>query len=169
MNFNDLYDTGHVRRFHTVPDYSGCVQQTVAEHAWGVALILIELGKRNAMPISANLLEAALLHDAEEVFTGDMPAPTKWRFPSLAKELKLAEHVIKSELNLIDKLLPSEELLLKWADSLELYAYAQRRARDGSAAYRTLVNNVYQFMMHELSPLAGCRELLSEMELGDWV
>ena len=169
MNFNDLYDTGRVRRFHTVPDYSGGAQQTVAEHAWGVALLVIELGRRMKVGVSSDLLKVALLHDAEEAQVGDLPAPTKWRFPSLAKEMKLAEGVIQEELGIKPALEEFELKLLKWADSLELYAHAQRRARDGGACYRTVVENIHSYMVRELPQWPEAVRLMNEMELGDWV
>ena len=70
------YKAGYVRRWHT----TNYLQQSVAEHSWGVALIIMQ----NHPNPSANLLKAALLHDLHEVRFGDMPAPVKRKHPSLA-------------------------------------------------------------------------------------
>ena len=79
------YKGGYVRRWHT----TNYLNQSVAEHSWGVALIIIQ----NHPNPSANLLKAALLHDLHEVRFGDMPAPAKRRFPAIG----VVEEVVKKE------------------------------------------------------------------------
>ena len=166
MNLNALYDTGVVRRFHTVADYSGGVQQSVAEHSWGVALIVKELCARRGLEVPAELLFTALIHDAEEAYIGDMPAPTKWRFPVLAAEMRVAEEAVREELRLDDA--PHGELftaLLKWADGLELYAYAQRRERDGATAYGRIAGNIRTYMLTNLPQYPEALSVLAELTL----
>jgi HD containing hydrolase-like enzyme len=68
-----LYTAGEVRRFHTMRLLH---PQNDAEHAWGVALIILWLYDTE-FP-SAGLLRAALLHDVPECVTGDPPAQVKW-------------------------------------------------------------------------------------------
>ena len=53
------YRAGYTRRWHT----TSYLDQSVAEHSWGVALIIMQ----NHPNPSANLLKAALLHDLHEV------------------------------------------------------------------------------------------------------
>lgn len=163
MNFNDVYDTGRVRRFHTLPDYSGGAAQSVAEHSWGVALLVCELCRRIGEIPNAALLLTALLHDAEEVYTGDTPATAKWRWPGLARELNLATAEVQKELRITTDLTDRELWILKWADSLELYVYAQRRVRDGARSYAPVVDNIYRYMTKELIGASCIEELLSEL------
>lgn len=60
----EAYRAGYVRRWHTHPFY----KQTVAEHSWGAAMIIIS----ECPNPSANLLKAALIHDLHEAMIGDI-------------------------------------------------------------------------------------------------
>lgn len=52
--------------------------QSVAEHSFGVALIVMELTKTlRDRELAEAALEYALVHDAEEVYTGDIPSSFK--------------------------------------------------------------------------------------------
>lgn len=171
MKINDVYDSGMVRRYHTVPDYSGGAAQTTAEHSWGVALLALELANRINSNVgmrvhTASIVAAALTHDSEEGITGDAPAPLKWRFPVLAKELENVERTVRKELGIDDAtLLEHERAVLRWADSLELYAYAQRRVRDGCSGYRQIVDNVQRFMLDKLPRIQEAYGLMQELTL----
>lgn len=165
MNIDKIYDTGRVRRFHTIADYTGTPLQTVAEHAWGVALLCMEICRRVHMDVSPTLLRAALLHDAEEQYTGDLPAPVKWRFPELASAMRVVEVTVRDELGVdydVD-LTPAEKAILKWADALELYLYCKRRVAAGVAAYREPMDNIVSYMRMNLPPIVGASELLQEL------
>ena len=65
-----VLEGGEVKRYHTMPTIG---EQTVANHSWGVAVILSWLKP----DISPKALLKALTHDVAEKQTGDMPAPTK--------------------------------------------------------------------------------------------
>lgn len=143
MSFLDLYHSGRVRRFHTLADYSEAVGQTVAEHQWGVALLVLEICMRLRINPRPELLREALLHDCAECRTGDLPANLKWRWPALTEELRRVEAVVREELEAPPPSLSDEEtLMLEWADSLELYLYAQCKVRSGNFAYTRVVRNV---------------------------
>lgn len=168
MDINILYDTGMVRRCHTVPDYSGGELQTLAHHCWGVALLAWTLAKR--MDLSVILLDrvltAALIHDAPEYITGDLPATAKWAYPDLADAMDQAETAVKKYLELPEiQLTPLEQSILKWADSLELYAYAQRKVGDGCKGYRRVLTNVRRYMLTELEQHPAALTLMQELTL----
>ncbi len=66
---DQVYASGKVRRWHTHPSLT----QTIADHSWGVAVIL---GLIHPKP-TVELLMEALLHDAHEIVSGDTPSPAK--------------------------------------------------------------------------------------------
>ncbi len=77
-----LYAAGEVKRLHTVPTLKS---RTVAAHVYGAQCIAEELCALNTVP-PGPVLHALLYHDAPEVETGDVPAPTK----RASKEIDLA-------------------------------------------------------------------------------
>lgn len=108
----DILSYAHTRRFHTVPTIG---YQTVAEHSGRVAMMLMMICENP----SANLLKAALIHDLPECVTGDIPAPAKWRNPDLSQALHRIERKFEDDTGLFVELNSEEEMLLKFADSLE--------------------------------------------------
>ena len=75
-NIKDLLKAGHVTRWHTVDTVK---VQTLAEHQWNVCMISVSLAC--AMGLDDSILNLvilkALIHDMEEVWTGDLPSPYK--------------------------------------------------------------------------------------------
>lgn len=164
MNLKDVYESGRVERFHTVADYSGGARQSNAEHQWGVALIASELaGRRNYEGSAAMLMFAALTHDSEEATLGDFPATAKWRFPRLAAAYTAAEDVVRGELDLHGQLDEEGRNILKWADSLELFAHCVRKTKAGNGAYLAVVDNIAAHMMRELPQWREARDLMGEL------
>lgn len=113
-----LMRTGHVGRYHTL-QATMLRQQTTAEHAYGVALILVWLLGDHA---GGQLLQAALLHDAGEYWVGDIPSPTKRHF-----DAEFGTKLDHLEWSALEKatgvrfptLSPEEGALLHLADVLE--------------------------------------------------
>lgn len=171
VNINTIYNSGAVRRFHTLADYSGAPTQTVADHSWGVVLFCIELYDRmvsrgTVLGPLTNILRAAAYHDVEEQFTGDIPSPTKWRFPVLRDAVDEVERGVRGELGLewvYAALSDKERGILKWADSLELYAHCVRRERDGARAYGDVAENIRRHMLTSLPQYPEALELLNDL------
>ncbi len=77
-----LYEAGEVKRLHTVPTLR---HHSIAEHCYGAILIATELIVLNRRPAAVQslaldyerIVKALMVHDAPEVFTGDVPAPVK--------------------------------------------------------------------------------------------
>lgn len=65
----EIYLSGNTRRWHTHKR----LQQTVAEHCWGTAMLIL---MEHPNP-SLNLVKAALMHDLHETEFGDIPPQTK--------------------------------------------------------------------------------------------
>lgn len=112
----NLRAAGAVKRFHTIPTHG---EQTIAEHSYHMCLILTQIADNP----SPELFKAALYHDLPESVTGDIPAPTKWRYPKLAEELEVAELEFIRRNNINVELTDREWLALKYADMAELVYY----------------------------------------------
>lgn len=68
----DLLALSHIPRWVIVPRLK---EQSVADHSYRVAVILLELFERLRIdPVDPNWLVWALLHDAHECRTGDLPS-----------------------------------------------------------------------------------------------
>ena len=122
MDIDSLLLAGDTRRWHTVPG----LDQTVAEHSWGVAMC-IAAKYPNA---SAELLRAALLHDIHEIDFGDVPSPVKQRCPDIAvhEETFREEFYQKSGLKQ-PELTAEEKKILTSCDQLEALVFVSRPAR----------------------------------------
>lgn len=112
----NLLDTGEVTRFHAVPTVTA---QTVGHHTFGVLAILMAIGCFSD-PKCRWLLAAALLHDAPELYTGDIPFTTK----RANKDLKLILDRLEAQAGIdylftSPRLTPRHQSLLKLADMLE--------------------------------------------------
>lgn len=150
----DLLAFGHTKRLHTVQTIG---QQTVAEHSGRVAILAMQI--MGAHDVSSNLLMACLVHDHAEFVTGDVPAPVKWRNPQLALELKRVEERFEEENNLNFYLEPHENIVLKWADALELAFHAVDQLMLGNRNMDT----VYQNIMSHIDKLPYCNEAADEL------
>jgi 5'-deoxynucleotidase len=121
-----IIDAGGVVRWHT---HGRSLSQSVAEHSWGVAAIVLLL-KPDA---SAALLRAAILHDVHEVVLGDIPSPLKRRFRGILGMIEetvqqefLAEHGLE-----YPELTADEQRTLKHADKMEAMLFVLRREAPG--------------------------------------
>ena len=83
--------------------------ENVCEHSYQVALIvqalyytreqkLVECKQSEIHLDLANLLQMALLHDATEVITGDLPTPVKYYNPELKQAYSLVESIAANRL-----------------------------------------------------------------------
>jgi 5'-deoxynucleotidase YfbR-like HD superfamily hydrolase len=126
MQSERLWHSGRVKRWHAFPIIG---EQTVADHAWGVALIVAEIAEDE---LSISLLKAALTHDSPELLTGDMPYQTKKRWPELAQTLLTAEMEVEREYGIDFHLNVKQREILKWADMFELLMFADAQRNLGN-------------------------------------
>jgi len=130
MNLFDIYESGSVVRYHTKRTMT---HQTVADHAWGVGVILMWMYHPDLPPSKS--FQWALLHDAPELTTGDVPAPAKWRSPELKAALTKMEQEVGDEMGLpvID-----EDPLHDFCDIAELTMHCIAQHKMGNTYfYRT--------------------------------
>ena len=115
-----------VKRYHTVQIIG---QETVAEHSFGVVMMVIALTEGKA---TNKLLKSALYHDLAEQITGDIPAPVKWQHPVLKTSLQIIEESFESTHSLQISLSEEEETVLKWADLLQLLLFCKSQRNIGN-------------------------------------
>tara|TARA_R100000781_G_scaffold6610_1_gene6716 strand:+ start:1230 stop:1745 length:516 start_codon:yes stop_codon:yes gene_type:complete len=133
-NVLNVLDGGEVKRYHTM---SIIGEQSVASHSWGVAVILNWLKP----DISKTAILKALAHDVAEKRTGDMPAPTKWNNPDLAKELSVVEKNIELELGVDYELTEEEHEYFKQSDMFELLMYCVNQRSLGNTNVNVVFSN----------------------------
>jgi hypothetical protein len=120
-NVRTAHSTGQTVRYHTNP-VMGRLQQTDADHSWGVAMIILSL---HPDP-SRNLVAQAIVHDSGEKWAGDLSYPFKKMYPSIRdahadaeKQLAMDHRIPQFELTL------NEVEWLRFADRLECHLYAE--------------------------------------------
>jgi 5'-deoxynucleotidase YfbR-like HD superfamily hydrolase len=114
-------NAGRVRRWHTKPTLS----QNVAEHSFGAAVIAIYLLLENDNPADFNLgvIIGALLHDAPELFTGDIPAPVRDKLESLSAFAEIEEQA-RNKVFTMHALSQTQANIIFYADKLEAALFA---------------------------------------------
>lgn len=125
-----LMQFGQTQRYHTELLLK---PQDVAQHSYNVAWLCWEL---SSMSPSANLIMAALSHDAGERWTGDMPAPAKRAIPGMRAALDKLEmervtyHGAEQAVGW--NLTGNEARILKLADALEGAHFCLRELKLGN-------------------------------------
>jgi len=131
MNVLDKWLTGRVARWHAWHTVSA---QTVADHSWGVMVVLLEILPKDH-PEYVDILKAALYHDAYEYFTGDIPYQAKREFPSLRAAEQTAVEKLNERHKLLPTLSPLAEGFVKWADMFELWLFSEHQVMQGNRYY----------------------------------
>lgn len=119
---------GSVQRYHAAPSV---MPQTVGLHSWGVAVLCMFL--TDGKP-SASLLAAAILHDAGELFTGDIPFTVKKANAEVKRIFDELEDETQTSLLVTNRLPPlteDEKCILKLSDTLDGLAWCRKHEREG--------------------------------------
>lgn len=143
LKIQQLVESGQVLRYHVEPIPN---RQTNAQHSWGVAAIITMIHDDP----SANLLKAAIFHDAGERVAGDMPAPFKWANPDIKGRLDDFEDSILLEYGVykyVAALTEAEHKLLKLADYLEAASFGYTIYRQGVIYGLQIFNACYQRLL----------------------
>lgn len=147
---------GDVKRFHTVTMIR---ENTVAAHSWGVATLIFDVFP-NA---SVELIKAALYHDVAEHVTGDVSAPTKWRYPKLAEALTLVEHETEADLGIDVWLDQEDKLILKFCDMADLVMTCVQEYRLGNKDALDIVRRGLTYL-EDRSWTSHCRNYLPKIK-----
>jgi 5'-deoxynucleotidase YfbR-like HD superfamily hydrolase len=109
MKINDILRASGVNRWHIVRTVR---DQSLAEHTFDVVMIARAIAKIAGVD-DYEIIKAALLHDLDEIVTGDIPTPTKDRARDNGWELNdLYKSVTGRELS------PDESLIIRLADKM---------------------------------------------------
>ena len=157
MNTEFIYEAAATKRMHVVRTIR---QQNVAEHSYYVAMLCWKLCD---MEPSANLLKAAMFHDLAETKTGDVPATAKWGSDELKYELAKMEAGFDKEHKLEISLSPKEELILKWADSLDLMWFCVNEMMLGNRFVEQMYRNVENYLS-KLEPVKNAHQELMKVK-----
>jgi len=147
-----IHEGSRVERFHTRP---GHTPDTDGRHSHGVAMLVYLLSP--VMP-SAELLMEALSHDLAEQFTGDTPAPAKWRMEDNGRALDAMEKQMRQKFGLLFPITEEEQRLLKLADSLDGLLWCAHEAALGNR-YVRLIYDRWEAYMQTLLSTCSQREL----------
>lgn len=127
-NIGLIFEGGAVKRFHTFKNGA----QNNAEHQWRVAMIVALLEPS----ASRDLILEALTHDTYECITGDVPSTAKDQYPGLKEMLcKIEESLDESFKIKSDKLTEYDRFILKLADHIEAYLFANEMFSKGHVEY----------------------------------
>lgn len=151
----ELYDAGSVKRFHTKRTIH---TQNLAEHSWGVALILCRICTPNV-----EMLKAALYHDLAESVTGDTPATAKWASYDLKTSLEKLEANFNKRMGIDYLLMPEEEECLRWADMLDLIMYCQSEVDMGNLKMEGIVRTGIAYLDARIPPTLEASKLLEQL------
>lgn len=157
--------SGGTQRFHT--HAARMIRtQDVAQHSYNVVGLVIALTGGAA---SRSLILAALLHDAGEHWTGDVPAPTKRRDPTFRAVLDAAElAAVRAQLGMAEAALSvGEAAVLKLSDSLEGALHCAREIELGNRLVYDMMANFLDYVAEVAS--ANVAPLRADEALGfDW-
>lgn len=143
---------GEIKRWHIFPVIQ---QQTVAEHSWNVARILLAI----CPDADRDLVLEALFNDTGEIATGDPPTTLKQRDPVLRDMYSRMEHgariamVLPWGLPPPRKLVNEETRILKMADMIEMMEYAASEIMLGNRHMRPIFIRLREWVMTEVDNL----------------
>lgn len=135
--------------------------QSVGEHTYGVMWLLQILTDFQCGP---RLLYAALVHDAPEYVTGDIPAPVKLASPALTAALHEMEDRVFADARVPCPILTSEEArLLRTADCLEGALYCLEELHRGNRGIQEVLGSYLRYLS-ELGLTGAAAEITDHIE-----
>jgi 5'-deoxynucleotidase YfbR-like HD superfamily hydrolase len=141
---------GGIRRWHIWPVLQ---QQTVAEHSWNVARVLLAIWP----DAPRELIVEALFHDCGEIATGDPPSTLKRRYPDLREIYTKMEHEVRLGMVLPWGLPPPQQMtaaerwVLKLSDMIEMHEFVQSERLLGSRFATPIAQRLMEWMSAEIS------------------
>jgi hypothetical protein len=133
-----MHYAGLVSRTHVVPEGDGYL---IGQHSWNMQILYLSFCTQPRVEVMA----AIAVHDVPELWTGDMPAPTKNAVPALKHALDSLERHILVGLRMDQyhegSLLEWDREWLKACDICDLLLWAKRKAYNGGLVWDELIHN----------------------------
>ena len=149
--------SARVRRYHTEDTMQ---PQTVGEHTYGVMWILSLI--HDGLP-PWRLLYAALLHDAPEYITGDVPAPVKRQHGVKPVFDNMEDELFQNLALEFPTLTEAERRLLKLADCLEGALFCVVEAERGNRRIQACLDN-YIAYVQSMIPTGRAHDILQQIK-----
>lgn len=144
MNLKDQLRMSQVKRY---PVCHTNKEQSVAEHSFGVMLIVVELGKHvSDREMVECALAYAMVHDQDEVYSGDIASPFK-------RELRARCPAVIEHLDSGMDVPSAAKALVKLADFLEAIHFL--REYGGSRHSEEVLQDIYNNFEEALSKCGG--------------
>jgi 5'-deoxynucleotidase YfbR-like HD superfamily hydrolase len=157
-----LRQAGHIKRLHTVQTVGA---HTLQRHVYGAQILALGLLRACPRANPANVLETLLLHDAPEVYTGDIPAPVKRAHPILQAAL---DNMERDWYGMNDIVMPAltelEANIVKSADYLDLGWACIEEARLGNKGMLQVFENVSSYLFEFEEKVPGLTKMINDME-----
>ena len=139
---------GLVTRYHTMHHIH---DQNVAAHSWGAAMMALY-----CWPDRPQIVQACLLHDIAEQFTGDMPAPTKWAAPEINEALERLEAEVEHRIGVdMPDLSPPDLNRFKVCDYAELSHWCLNERRLGNLGTKFMFHGVLEMAGQKIQAIKG--------------
>jgi 5'-deoxynucleotidase YfbR-like HD superfamily hydrolase len=141
MELNDILRASFVKRWIITPTTR---EQSLADHTFNVVMIARAIAKKLDID-DVNIMKAAIVHDLDEIMTGDLPTPLKRKAMESGYNLsQLYETVTKRELR------PREETIVHLADRMEAiwFMYNFKAGQIGNQVEHELCKSFYLDVNH---------------------
>lgn len=143
---DEIYILKHIIRYNTVPKIS---QESVAEHSFFVAAIVLELHKFYKFDLTKTLI-MAIVHDFCETHVSDVPRNVKNKYKKLAEVLAEVEHDVWQDIypeyaKCIEEMEAKQTIeakIAQIADALSVLQYSKAEVKLGNEGY---MKQVYEY------------------------
>lgn len=120
-----LREASHVERMHTIPHHGS---YSVGQHSFDMAMMLLALHPKP----SAELLQACLLGQLHERYTGNVPTRMKQADGEIGKRFTVIERRAQEKIGTFVKLSEAEQHWLRALDVAEAYLWCKDQVAMGN-------------------------------------
>lgn len=156
---NKVYNLRFIQRYSLTPRNTS---ETVAEHSFFVAVIVLELADTYEFDVGI-AIKMAILHDFAESELGDITLTAKQKHPGLVKEVRKAENKIMRSFGediyklyqVYEERTTVESLVVKYADILQVKQYLESEMERGySSKIKEMIKSTDDIILNYQQKLA---------------
>ncbi len=135
-----LREASNVERSHTIPHHGS---YTVGKHSYDMVMALLVLNPT----ASPALIQAVLVHDLGERWTGDIPSPAKVQMGGeISRRIQQLEERALAHLGFSIELTPDERLWLRAMDGVELLLWSKDQLAMGNLNVQPMVHEIVKYL-----------------------